>query len=81
MKTFTAVLTRPDPSDPKYGRSERKQLPLEYGFPPRTLRIPNGDEFEVFRIDEQIDDSLPHPEQVDYIRTGSIPRFGDQAYD
>jgi hypothetical protein len=79
VKTFTAVLTRPDPADPKYGRSERKQLPLEYGFPPRTLRIANGDEFEVFRID---DDSDGHAsaqiDQVDYIRTGSIPRFGGE---
>lgn len=76
MKTFTAVLTRPDPADPKYGRSERKELPLEYGFPPRTLRIPNGDEFEVFRIDDDVENADAHGEQVDYIRTGSIPRMG-----
>jgi len=73
VKTFTAVLTRPDPADPRYGRSERKELPLEYGFPPRTLRIPDGDVFEVFRIDDDVADDL---EQVDYIRTGSIPRIG-----
>jgi hypothetical protein len=75
LKTITAVLTRPDPEDPAYGRTDRIELRLEYGFPPPTLRLPKDDVFEVFQLVERSDSDRG---TVDYIRTGTIPRTGGQ---